>query len=114
MFVKAAAMLRTNPLFILVCAVMLTGPLLGCAVYRKCGFSGCQGDAQITTEVQALFARYPELQPPNLIRVQTLDHVVYLYGLVDTALQLRMAEAVAIKAPGATRVVNSIGLSGNR
>lgn len=114
MIVKVSAMLRTNRLCILVCTVMLTGSLLGCAVYRKCGFGGCQGDAQITTEVQGLFARYPELQPPNLIRVQTLDHVVYLYGLVDTGLQLRMAEAVAIEAPGATRVVNAIGLSGNR
>jgi len=54
------------------------------------------------------------LQPPNLIQVQTLDHVVYLSGLVDTDFQQQMAQSVALQAPGVSRVVNSIGLSGGR
>jgi osmotically-inducible protein OsmY len=111
---NATCMILANRLYVLLCTVILTGPLPGCAVYSKCGFGGCPGDAKITAEVRALFARYPALEPPNLIHVQTLDHVVYLYGLVDTGFQLRIAEAVAIEAPGATRVVNAIGLSGNR
>jgi len=49
-----------------------------------------------------------------LLSVQTLDRVVYLYGLVDTDLQLQLAESVAHEAPGVEKVVNSIGISGNR
>jgi osmotically-inducible protein OsmY len=95
-------------------ALVLTGALSGCAVYGKCGFAGCPGDAKITAEVRALFNQYPVLEPPNLINVQTLDHVVYLYGLVDTDLESEIAESVARQAPGVAKVVNSIGISGNR
>jgi osmotically-inducible protein OsmY len=51
------------------------------------------------------------LEAPNLIRVQTLDHVVYLSGLVDTPLERQMAEAVALRATGVVRVVNSIAVN---
>ena len=53
---------------------------------------------------------YPSLQAPNSVRVQTIDHVVYLYGQVDTELQRLMAQDVAQAVPGVRRVVNSIGL----
>jgi osmotically-inducible protein OsmY len=46
--------------------------------------------------------------------VQTLDHVVYLSGVVDTDLERQMAESVAREAPGVAKVINSIGLSGGR
>jgi osmotically-inducible protein OsmY len=95
-------------------AVILTGALFGCAVYRKCGFDGCPGDANISAEVRSLFEQHAELQPPNLLDVQTLDRVVYLYGVVDTDFERGMAESVALQAPGVARVVNSIGISGNR
>ena len=93
--------------------VLLAAVLCGCSVYRKCGFEGCPGDAAITAEVEALFHQHPALEPPNLLSVRTLDHVVYLYGLVDTDLQRQTAESVALQAPGVARVVNSIGISGN-
>jgi hypothetical protein len=54
-------------------AVILTGAFPGCAAYRKCGFSGYPGDAEITAEVRALFHQHPALEPPNLLDVQTLD-----------------------------------------
>ncbi len=96
------------------CALALTlvlmGCLPGCAVYRKCGFSGCPGDAQITAEVQRLFDQHPELGPPNLTRVDTLDRVVYLTGRVGTEYQRELAEAVAREARGPAKVVNSIAL----
>jgi osmotically-inducible protein OsmY len=95
-------------------AIILTGALAGCATYRKCGFDGCPGDAKITAEVRALFDQHPVLEPPNLLTVQTRDHVVYLYGLVDTDLEREIAESVALQAAGVARVVNSIGLSGSR
>jgi len=95
-------------------SVVAGGALAGCAVYEKCGVSGCPGDAEITAQVQALFAKHPELEPPNLLQVQTLNHVVYLTGVVDTDYEQQMAEIVARQAPGVTKVINSIGLSGGR
>jgi osmotically-inducible protein OsmY len=91
-----------------VAAVILAGNLCACAVYRKCGFAGCPGDARITAEVTAQFARYPELEPPNLISVQTLDRVVYLTGQVNTETELELAQSLALRVAGVTRVVNSI------
>ena len=98
-------------LYALAFALILTGSLPGCAVYRKCGFHGCPGDAKITAEVQALFDQYPVLGPPSLLRVKTLDRVVYLTGQVATELQRDLAESVAREAPGEARVVNSIALT---
>ena len=46
--------------------------------------------------------------------MQTLDHVVYLNGLVDAELEREMAESVALEARGVAQVVNSIGLSNSR
>jgi osmotically-inducible protein OsmY len=91
--------------------LFLANAVAGCAAYEKCGFQGCPGDAQLSAEVQALIAQHPALQPPNLIYVQTLDHVVYLSGMVDTGTERLLAEAVARTAPGVRRVVNSIAES---
>jgi len=51
------------------------------------------------------------LEPPNLLHVQTLDHVVYLTGQVDTELERSMAESLALNVAGVKRVVNSINFS---
>ena len=96
-------------------AMVWLAVLPGCAVYEtyeKCGFAGCPDDRRITRDVQALFHQHPALEPPNLIEVKTLDHVVYLNGLVDTDLERQLAASVAAEAKGVTRVINSIGLSG--
>ena len=92
-------------------AVILSGTLSGCAVYQKCGFSGCPGDAKVTADVWSAFSPYAELRPPNVLFVQTLDHVVYLSGEVNTNYERLTAEEVARRVPGVTRVVNSINLS---
>jgi osmotically-inducible protein OsmY len=91
-----------------------TGLLPGCAAYGKCGFAGCLGDAGIASDVRAQFVLHPALEAPNSISVQALDGVVYLYGLVDTVLERELAGTVALQTPGVARVVNSIGISGNR
>jgi osmotically-inducible protein OsmY len=96
-------------------AIVWLAILPGCAVYEiyeKCGFAGCPDDQRITREVQALLSQHPALEPPNLIEVKTLDHVVYLNGLVDTDLERQLAESVAAGAKGVRRVINSVGLSG--
>jgi osmotically-inducible protein OsmY len=95
----------------LVLAACLAWALAGCAPYEKCGFAGCPGDAQITADVHALFDRHPELGPSGLLSVQTLDGVVYLYGVVNTDLVREWAESIALQARGVRKVVNSLGVS---
>ena len=107
-------MSRPNRPFASAIALVLAGALPGCVAYEKCGFRGCPGDAEITAEVRALFDQHPALEPPNLLEVQSLDHIVYLNGVVDTDMQRQMAESVAHQAKGVAKVVNSIGLSGGR
>jgi osmotically-inducible protein OsmY len=99
---------------LLICTLLLSAALSGCAVNGKCGYGGCAGDAAITANVRASFEQYPALQAPNLVTVETVDHVVYLRGLVDTPFQQQLAASVASKAPGVTRVINLIGLSNSR
>ena len=94
-------------------ALVLTGALAGCASYQgheKCGDSGCISDAQITSEIQTVFAKHSELEAPNQIYVQTENHVVYLSGLVSTGLQRDAAASIAQEANGVTRVVNEISI----
>jgi osmotically-inducible protein OsmY len=93
-----------------VSAAIVAAGLCGCAAYRKCGFTGCPGDAGITSAVSTAFSRYPELETPNLLYVQTLDHVVYLTGQVNTDTERDLAKAVAQRVAGVTRVVNSINI----
>jgi osmotically-inducible protein OsmY len=92
---------------------LLLAALPACAAYQKCGTGGCPGDAEITAAVQAAYMQHAELQAPNVINVQTIDRVVYLYGLVATDLQRQTAESVAKQVPNVAKVVNSIGTSGN-
>lgn len=90
--------------------LVLAGVLSGCTLfdtYAKCGFHGCPGDAQITDQIQSRFREHPELEP-TAIRVQTLDHVVYLSGLVSSSLEIAAAESIARQVPGVKDVVNSV------
>ena len=89
----------------------IIGALSGCATYNKCGFRGCPGDAGITAAVETQLENYPALEAPNSVRAQTLDHVVYLHGLVDTDLERQLAESVAAQAAGGARVVDSIAVN---
>jgi hypothetical protein len=56
--------------------IALLGVLDGCAVERKCGIEGCPGDKAITERVQAAFNKHSEIGEE--VRIETLDHVVYL------------------------------------
>jgi osmotically-inducible protein OsmY len=74
-----------------------------------CSASASTGRTNATSSCpssKALFDQHPELG--TSIDVQTLDHVVYLYGLVDTPFQSEIAKSVAVDAPGVARVVSSI------
>ncbi|MGA8708689.1 MAG: BON domain-containing protein [Steroidobacteraceae bacterium] len=85
--------------------------LTGCASYRRCGYAGCPGDAEITAQFNALLRQHPALEAPNTVRAHTVDRVVYLYGQVDTELERSEAEELAHQVAGVTRVVDSINFS---
>jgi osmotically-inducible protein OsmY len=91
-------------------ALLLAGALPGCAVYEKCGFSGCPGDANISADVRTLLNQHPGTAAPGAVSVQTLDGVVYLYGVVDTELMREQAGEIALQAAHVKKVVNSIGV----
>lgn len=93
-------------------ALALLVPILSACV-APCGLSGCPGDAEVTARVKARFAQEPELEAPNQVYVRTINHVVYLTGLVDTPFERATAESLARETPGVTRVANMIGLAGN-
>jgi osmotically-inducible protein OsmY len=89
-------------------ALVLMAALSGCATYRKCGFSGCPGDAQNTAEIEALIRQHPVIEAPNSVRVNTVDHVVYLYGQVNNEQERATAESLAHQVAGVRQVVDSI------
>lgn len=92
------------------------GGVSGCAeyhAYEKCGFRGCPGDAKVTAEVQSRLRQCWFLEA-YAIRVQTLDNVVYLNGVVASGLEIDTAGSIASKVPDVARVVNSIVVSTSR
>jgi osmotically-inducible protein OsmY len=92
----------------LIFAAGIGAVLSGCATYAKCGFEGCPADRQITTAVQSVIHNYPSLEGANSVRVQTFNHVVYLYGQVDNEAESWTAQQAALSVTGVSRVVNSI------
>jgi len=105
-------MTKSKPLHALALAVLLAG-LAGCASFGKCTTEACANDANITAEVYSLLANHTELGAPGQLRVQTINGVVYLNGLVNTDLDSQNAEAIAYQAEGVKNVVNSIAVRGN-
>jgi hypothetical protein len=88
------------------CALLLTSGLSACAVFAPPDAR----DARITADVKARLARYPELQAPNSLDVQTLHRVVYLRGLMGTPFEIQLAASAAGEVTGVRRVENLIGL----
>jgi osmotically-inducible protein OsmY len=90
-------------------SLIVTGFFAGCAAERKCGFEGCPGDAQITTNVESRLNQHPEIGTE--VNVQTLNHVVYLSGFVAAGEIRATAENVAGAAPGVSKVVDTIAVT---
>ena len=72
--------------------------------------SGCAADANISANVQGLFAQHPELEGPDQLYVKTIDHVVYLSGTVETGLHRDIAASVGREMSGVKSVVNNIAV----
>jgi osmotically-inducible protein OsmY len=68
-------------------------------------------DQKMTADVETRFGQHPELDAPNLLRVQTINRVVYLTGTVSTDLQRDYAESAADQAQGVAKVINSISVT---
>jgi osmotically-inducible protein OsmY len=96
-------MVTTRHLTTLALAAVLSG-----AAYAQ----GSADDAQINAEVQKQIREQPSLRFHN-ISVRTVDHKVYLQGLVDTRSEFQEAGLVAGSVPGVTKVYNGLGLDGN-
>jgi osmotically-inducible protein OsmY len=99
-----------------VLALGLGGALSGCAMYdtyQKCGVRGCPGDAQITAQIESQINQRGNLES-TAITVQTLDHVVYLYGVVSSGLEISDTESIARSVPGVREVINSMAISQSR
>jgi osmotically-inducible protein OsmY len=107
--VVMSALPRAAPLALAAAATLSLGGCAAVDTWRKCG-AGCPGDAEMSAEVRARLAEYPELLAPNHVYVSTLDRVVYLSGQVATDLQRETAAMVARQTPGVPRVVDMISL----
>jgi osmotically-inducible protein OsmY len=83
----------------------------GCANNRPCNDQACVADQQTTAAVTTQLRAHPDLGAPARIRVQTVDHVVYLSGTVNSGFQQETAESIANETPGVSRVVSTIGIS---
>ncbi|MBN8886189.1 MAG: BON domain-containing protein [Rudaea sp.] len=91
---------------------LLAATLSACSTYqayRKCGFGGCPGDEQIAAQVNEALLNTPGISYWT-IDVQSLDHVVYLHGLVDTNPERAKVEEIAFQASGGKKIVDSIEL----
>jgi len=99
-----------KPLYALAAIFTLAGTLGGCATFADRDPAVRRDDAAITANVQAQLNQYAELGAPNSIEVQTIDHVVYLNGLVDGGLEKRSAASEVEKVPGVAQVVNNIAV----
>jgi hypothetical protein len=100
----------TQDISALIGGLILVSALSGCAALEKCGFAGCPDDAKITTDVNEQFRRHADLSPPNLLNVQTLDHVIHLSGTVSSDLQRSQAEEVARQASDGALIVDTISV----
>jgi osmotically-inducible protein OsmY len=99
-----------KPLYALAGVLTLAGALEGCATLGKCDSAACRDDAAITSQVQERLNESPDFGAPNSIRVQTVDHVVYLNGEADGSLEKRTAAAEVRQVAGVTQVVNNIAV----
>lgn len=100
---------RTQTIRALIAALMVAAAgLAACTLFPHS--SNPVADQKITADVEARFERMTELDVPSLLKVQTIDRVVYLSGTVSSGLQRRDAELSANQVQGVAKVVNSIAI----
>jgi osmotically-inducible protein OsmY len=60
-----------------------------------------------------MLAQHTEYGPPGTIRVQTINGVVYLNGLVNSDMERQSAESFVLQIPNVKDVVNSLAPRAN-
>jgi osmotically-inducible protein OsmY len=95
-------MLKSKSLKPVSVAMLLGALLIGCATPNR--------DDKITAKVRTAIDQHSDLGAPGVIRVQTLNGVVYLSGLVDSSYSVENAESVARAVNGVTNVVNNVSV----
>jgi osmotically-inducible protein OsmY len=93
--------------------ILFAAALSGCAVFQKCSPENCAADAKITADVNDMLAGHTEFGPPGTIRVQTINGVVYLNGLVNSDMERQSAESFVLQIPNVKDVVNSLAPRAN-
>ena len=92
-------------------AVLAAPAFSGCAAQHKCAANACADDKAITARIEAALRANAAIATWD-IQVQTINHTVYLYGLVDTNVQRAFIDETAHKTQGVEKVVNSISIRG--
>jgi osmotically-inducible protein OsmY len=101
-------MKNTKRISALALSMVLASALAGCASFDRCSPEHCASDKTTLTELNSTLAQHRELGPPADIHAQVINGVAYLSGLVDTDLEVRRAESIALQVPGVKEVVNSL------
>jgi osmotically-inducible protein OsmY len=99
---------KPTRLYALTLMLILAAGLQGCASFGKCDPQNCTGDKKITADVYELIKEHREFGAPGTIRVQTINGVVYLNGLVETDFERRSAESLVMQVANVKDVVNSL------
>jgi osmotically-inducible protein OsmY len=89
-------------------AIALAGGLSGCVGFGRCSPENCASDKATLAELNQTLASHRELGAPAAIHSQVINGVAYLTGIVDTDLESRRAESIAMQVPGVKDVVNSL------
>jgi osmotically-inducible protein OsmY len=85
--------------------------ITGCASRVACPDSECAADKDTNAAVNASLSTHAEFGPPGQIYASTVNHVVYLYGILYTGLQRSDAEIVAADTDGVAKLVDSIAVA---
>jgi hyperosmotically inducible protein len=109
---KGIDMFTYKRLGVLAIASILSAGASAQTASEKCGSNGCPDDAKIQQQVQQKIYENSSLRSLN-IYVQTVGHVVYLKGSVDTRSDRRRAAAIARTVPGVKQIYNDLALNGN-
>ncbi|MEO7207717.1 MAG: BON domain-containing protein [Steroidobacteraceae bacterium] len=110
---KGLIIYNSKTLYAAALALALAGALSGCAVFERCSPQNCATDAKIAADVSDMLGQHAEFGPPGTIRVQSINGVVYLNGLVNSDMERQSAEALVLRIPNVKDVVNSLSPRSN-
>jgi osmotically-inducible protein OsmY len=101
-------MKNTKQISTLGLAIILAAAVSGCVGFGRCSPENCASDKTTLAELNQTLASHRELGAPAAIHTEVINGVAYLTGIVDTDLEVRRAESIALQVPGVRDVVNSL------